>query len=386
MKKILLILDGMADRKQELLDGKTPIEYANLENLDALFSKSLSGCVQTIPDNEEAGSAVANLNLLGFNTKKVYRGRAVIEAAGADIPIDKDSLYIRCNFITLSGKSFETSKIESYSAHEIETTDSIPLTNKLNEELFGEGFELKNTGSFRNVLVCKDKTHLLGKLDFMPPHDIIGKNISDYMIENEDSKQYIDFMKSAYSVLKENNPTKANAIWFWGVSCAPDFSVQNKDKKVILAETILMKGLANLMGADKIVTSEDNGFKQFLEDKKQNAIKAVKSDYDFLYVHIQAPDDLSHELLPKEKSEALSLIDIHFLKGFLDGIKDEEFSLVVASDHYTFSDDGSHGRQPAPFLLYNSKLDVRNKFNSFSEENCIRSNFNITPSQLHKKL
>jgi len=376
----------MADRPQEKLDNKTPLEYASLPNLDSLFSRSVCGCVQTIPDGEEAGSAVANLNLLGFDTKKVYKGRAVIEAAGADIPIDKDSLYIRCNFITLSGEKYQTSKIESYSAHEIETVDSLPLTEKLNRELFGANFELINTGSFRNVLVCKNKTDLLGKMNFMPPHDIIGKDIAEYIVSDRISAPYFDMMRKSYEVLKTDNETKANAIWFWGVSVCPDLSDQSDENKIVLAETILMKGIANLMGADKKVTDENNGFVQFLKDKKEAAIKAVTSDYEFLYIHIQAPDDLSHELLPKEKAEALTLIDEHFLGGFIEGIKDEDYSLVIASDHYTFSDDGSHGRMPAPFILYNPKRDVVNHFKVFNEANCIKSGLRLTPTELHGEL
>ena len=376
----------MADRKQLVLDNKTPLEFADLKNLDKLFSSALSGCVQTIPDGEELGSAVANLNLMGFKTKDIYKGRAVIEAAGAEIPIDENSLYIRCNFVTLKGERYEDCVIDSYSAHEIDTQDSLPLTERLNTELFGGDFELLNTGAFRNVLRCKNKTDLLGKLNFMPPHDIIGKRVGDYLDSSEISEKYYGFMKDSYRLLSQNNDTKANAIWFWGVSCSPDLKYGNRNKTHILAETILMKGIANLMGANKTVTSEENGFIQFLEDKKKNAIQAVKTDNDFIYVHIQAPDDLSHELLIKEKADALSLIDQYFLEGFLEGIKDEDYALVVASDHYTFSDDGSHGGEPAPFIMYKNNDLKQNKFNGFTEQNCRDSNLKVLASQLHNMI
>jgi 2,3-bisphosphoglycerate-independent phosphoglycerate mutase len=383
MKKIFLILDGMADRKQSKLGNKTPLEFANMQNLDRIYQKSLSGCVRTIPEGEETGSAVANLNLLGFETKKVYKGRAVIEASGAKLPIDKNSLYIRCNFITLKGEYYEDSIIESYSAHEIETKDALPLVKRLNDAIFGGDFELKSTGSFRNVLECKGKTDLLGKLNFMPPHDMIGKRISDYMDISHDSKVYFDFLKDAYTHLQKHNHTKANAIWFWGVSKMPELKKNASEKTHVLCETILMKGIANLMGATKTVTDESNGFLAFLEAKKNNAIKAVKADNDFIYVHIQAPDDLSHELLIKEKAEALSLIDQHFLDGFIKGIAGVDYALVVASDHYTFSDDGSHGDEPAPFILYKNNDEKISKFVHFTEQNCRDSGFVISANDLH---
>ncbi len=383
MKKIILILDGMADRKQEKLDGQTPLEYAYTPMLDRLFSQSVSGCVQTIPDGEEAGSAVANLNLLGFESKKVYKGRAVIEAAGADLPVDPDSLYIRTNFITLAGDDYHSSVIESYSAHELETEDALMLGKQLNAELFPDDIELISTGSFRNVLVCKNQTHLMGKLNFMPPHDIIGKRIKDYIKNDDANAPFFDFQEKSYELLNQNNPTKANAIWFWGVSVAPDFSEQNSDKKAILAETILMKGIAALMGAYKYTTDESRGFVQFLKDKADAAVKTIHEDYDFIYVHIQAPDDLSHELMPVEKSEALAEIDEYFLTPFIEGLSDLDYKLVIASDHYTFSDDGSHGRAPAPFILYHPSGIKDNPLKAFSEENCVNSDYVITPKQLH---
>jgi len=383
MKKIILILDGMADRPNKALGGKTPLEFAKTPNLDTLFSNAVSGCVQTIPDGEEAGSAVANLNLLGYETKKVYKGRAVIEAAGADIEIDQDSLYIRTNFVTLKGNSFNDSVIESYSAFELEDDEAKPLVDLMNTQLFESGFELKHTGSFRNVLVCKDKTQLLGKLNFMPPHDIIGKSVKDNLSDDNESKAFFELMRKSYDLLSAA-PSNANALWFWGVSVCPDLSEQNSDQKAILAETILMKGIANLMGARRIVTDESHGFKQFLIDKADAAIKTVKDDNDFIYVHIQKTDDLSHELQPLEKAEALTAIDKYFLAAFLDGIQDEDYALVVASDHYTFSDDGSHGRAPAPFIFYRNKKSMQNKFTHFTEKNCVDSHRIITPKQLHE--
>lgn len=386
MKKIILVLDGMADRRQEKLAGQTPLEYAKTPTLDRLFAQSVSGCVKTIPDGEEAGSAVANLNLLGFESKKVYKGRAVIEAAGAGLPVDPDSLYIRTNFITLAGDDYKSSVIESYSAHELATEDAIALGGRLNAELFPAGIELVSTGSFRNVLVCKDMTHLMGKLDFMPPHDIIGKAIKDHIKDDANNAPFFDFQQKAYELLKQDNTTKANGIWFWGVSVAPDFSEQNTDRKAILAETILMKGIAALMGAYKYTTDESHGFVPFLKDKAKAAVDTIKSDYDFIYVHIQAPDDLSHELMPKEKANALSDIDEHFLAPFIKGLKGEDYRLVIASDHYTFSDDGSHGRSPAPFVLYSPGEIKDNPLKTFSEENCQSSGLVITPKQLHEML
>ena len=388
MKKIILILDGMADRCQKVLGGKTPLEYADTPNLDALFSKAQAGTVQTIPDGEEAGSAVANLNMLGYTSSEIYKGRAVIEAAGANIPVYNDSLYIRTNLITLKGDSFEEGVIESYSAHDIKTEDSRPLVARLNEQLFGDGTELINTDSFRNILVAKGKTGDYGKLDFMPPHDIIGQPVKKYLDGNDTEKKYYEILKKAYEILKEDNETKANALWFWGASVAPDTEkATSTDHKMILSETTLMRGISKLLDLECVSILERVTFESFLKDKIKAAIKALDGDSNFVYLHIQEPDDLSHELMPKKKAEALAAIDRIFVKGLsekLDSMQ-EDFSLVVASDHYTFSDTGGHGRQPAPFMLY-KKGAQKNKDGKFSECACNDANNLLKPKELLAKM
>ena len=388
MRKIILILDGMADRRQKVLGGKTPLEYADTPNLDALFSKAQAGTVQTIPDGEEAGSAVANLNMLGYTSSEIYKGRAVIEAAGANIPVYNDSLYIRTNLITLKGDSFEEGVIESYSAHDIETEDSRPLVARLNEQLFGDGTELINTDSFRNILVAKGKTGDYGKLNFMPPHDIIGQPVKKYLDGNDTEKKYYEILKKAYEILKEDNETKANALWFWGASVAPDTEkATSTDHKIILSETTLMRGISKLLDLECVSILERVTFESFLKDKIKAALKALDGDSNFVYLHIQEPDDLSHELMPKKKAEALAAIDRIFVKRLsekLDSMQ-EDFSLVVASDHYTFSDTGGHGRQPAPFMLY-KKGAQKNKDGKFSECACNDANNLLKPKELLAKM
>lgn len=385
-KKIILILDGMADRAQIVLSNKTPLEYADTPNLDSLYKVSEAGCVQTIPDGEEAGSAVANLNLLGFSSKKVYKGRAVLEAAGANIKIDKNNLYIRCNLVSLKGASFNDSVIESYNAFDIETNKALPLIQKLNEQLFEKDFELINTDSFRNILVVKNKTKDYDKLSFMAPHDIISQPINQYLKGNKESNTYYALMEKAYNILAKDNKTHANGIWFWGASVAPNIKkTKDGQKKIILSETTLLKGIANLAEIKCVTVSEDKGFEMFLKDKLTMSLNAISADNDFIYIHIQKPDDLSHELLPKEKSKALEIIDKIFIKGLIEGIK-EDYSLIIASDHYTFSDSGGHGREPAPFILI--KSDSQNKVNSgnFSERSCVLQNNILTTTKLLKKL
>lgn len=377
MKRFTIVLDGIADRPQQALGGRTPMEAAETPGLDRLFRSSRPGTVLTIPPGLEVGSAVANLGLLGYDPK-MYKGRAVIEAAGAGIPVRQGDLYIRCNFVTLEGDEYEASAMQSYDAHGITTEQSQPLTDRLNREVFRPPFRLVNIGTFRNILVVEGAADIAEQLKFMPAHDMIGGKVSDYTKGGDVMRQYFALMRKAYEVLKENNGTRANAVWFWGASYAPDFGSKTGERSVVLAETSLMQGIAALTKTECITTAEDKGFIQFLKDKKENAIKAVR-DFDYAYIHIQKLDDLSHELNPTEKAKAIAEIDEYFVRPFFEESK-EPYSAVIASDHYTFSDSGGHGAEPAPFMLLGRGSDDFK--GRFTESDCRNASRSVTVKEL----
>lgn len=378
MKQFTIVLDGIADKPQEKLNGKTPMEAANTPGLDRLYKASKPGTVRTIPLGMEIGSAVANMNLLGYHPVDVYKGRAVIEAAGAGISVEQGNLYIRCNFVTLEGDSYEQSVMQSYSAHDIETEKSRPLVDRLNKEVFHAPFHLINTDTFRNILVVEGAADLADQLRFMAPHDMIGGTVSDHIKGDGIIQAYFDLMRKAYEVLQDDNDTPANAIWFWGSSYAPSFGEQPQGRRVVLAETTLMRGIAALSGTDCITTGEDNGFIEFLKDKKDNAIAALK-EYDYAYIHIQKLDDLSHELLSVEKKQAIENIDQYFIQPFFEEME-KPYSAVIVSDHYTFSDTGGHGGEPAPFMLLGHGED--NLSGRFTEAYCRSANRCMTAPEM----
>lgn len=376
MKKITIVLDGVADRPNDLLGGKTPLEYAKTPNLDALFQKSISGVVRTIPVGLEIGSAVANLSLLGFDPT-TYRGRAIIEAAGLNMPINEEDLYIRCNMVTFEGDCFEDSKMKSYSAYEIPTAKAQPIANGLAQEVFDDEFALHYCGSFRNILIVKNGKKLF-PLDFMPAHDIIGQPIAPYIQKTGPQAKFFELMERSYEYMKGNG-TDSNGLWFWGASIMPEIKGDPKGR-IVLSETLLMNGITKIAGIKNIETErEGRSFHDFLRDKLQHALSVV-NDYDDVYVHIQETDDLSHELMPKEKVEAIEAIDKYFLKEFLDGIVGD-YSVRIASDHFTFSDTGAHGGDPVPFLCYFSNNE-HNHEGRFTEAYCQETGIELSPAEL----
>ena len=235
-KHITLILDGSADRAQKELGNMTPLESADTPVLDRLFMKSkYAGVVKSIPDGLEVGSAVANLNFLGFDPHQ-YQGRAAVEAAGAGIKTNPDSLYIRTNFVTFEGDSYIDSKIKSYSAYDVVSEKAQPLNEMLQRELFSKyGMILHYAGSFRNILEVPGGKKLY-PVELAPAHDIILQPIKDYIYDAENGKVFFELQEKAYELLK-NSGTDVNGIWFWGASIPPQISGNTKGRKAF-AETI----------------------------------------------------------------------------------------------------------------------------------------------------
>lgn len=376
MKKITLVLDGSADRPNAALGNKTPLEYAKTPALDGLFQKSTGGTVLTIPKGLEVGSAVANLSLLGFDPH-TYRGRAIIEAAGLHMPMNEDDMYIRCNMVTFEGDSFETSRIKSYSAYDIATQVAEPVMKELAEEVFGGEYELHYCGSFRNILIIKGGKKLY-PVDLEPAHDIIGQDIAPFIRTEGKQAKFFELMKKSYDFLKDKG-IPANGLWFWGASIMPEIKGDTHGR-VALSETLLMDGITTIADLPNIGTErEGRSFDDFLEEKLEKAVKAVR-EYEDIYVHIQETDDLSHELMPVEKMQAIESIDRVFLKPFLESIEDD-YTLSIASDHFTFSDTGSHGGEPVPFLFYDS-TDEKQQDGRFTEQDCRDKHFEVTAAQL----
>ncbi|MEG2624877.1 MAG: hypothetical protein RR956_01220 [Christensenella sp.] len=376
MKKITLVLDGAADRPNAKLDGKTPLEYAKTPNLDALYTKSLGGTLQTIPEGLEVGSAVANLSLLGFDPY-TYHGRSIIEAAGLNLPMNENDLYIRCNLVDFEGDSFETSRIKSYSAYDIATDIARPVAEELAVEVFDDEYKLVYCGSFRSTLIVKNGKSLY-PLDLMPAHDIIGQDIAPFIKTQGKQAKFFELMKKTYDFLYEKN-IPANGMWFWGDSVMPEIKGDMRGR-VALSETLLMDGITTIAGLKNIGTKrEGRSFDDFLEEKLEKAIRAVR-EYDDIYVHIQETDDLSHELQPVEKMQAIETIDRVFLRRFMDSIKDE-YTLAVASDHFTFSDTGAHGGESVPFMYYDSQNE-RKETGRFTEQDCRNKHYTVTAREL----
>lgn len=366
MKYVVFLGDGMADYPQKELGNKTPLEVANKPFIDNLVKFSETGLCKTIPDGLKAGSDVANLSVLGYNPKECYTGRSPLEAASIGINLKDTDITARANLVTLSEKEeYEDKTIIDYSAGEITTEEAKELIAFLAEKLNDEKRKLYAGVSYRHCLVV-DNGRVAG--DLTPPHDITGKKIKEYLPKSETGKEYLSLMKRSYELLKDHpinierikrgkNP--ANSLWFWGEGSKP--SLENFEKRYgikggMISAVDLLKGIGKLSGMRVINVAGATGNYDTNFIGKANACIENLADLDFIYIHMEAPDECGHHGDAEHKIYSIGEISEKVVKTIVESLrsKGEEFSVLICPDHPTPLSTKTHAPDPVPYMIYRS--------------------------------
>ena len=366
MKYIIVLGDGMADEPIAELNGKTPLEVAVKPNIDALAKKSEVGLVQTVPDGMSPGSDTANLSVMGYDPTVYYSGRSPLEALSIGVDMEESDVSFRCNIVTLSEEetNYEDKTIVDHSSGEISTKDAAILVEALREGLRKEGYEFYVGTSYRHLLIWKG-----GEIvELTPPHDILTKRIGTFLPKDE---TLLEMMKKSYEILvnhpinikrKELGLNPANSAWFWGAGTRPalsSFEEKTKKKGAMISAVDLLKGIA--VGADMHtihVEGANGGLHTNYAGKMQAALDALLKDgYDFTYIHVEAPDEMGHQGLVKEKIQAIENIDKYIVGPLVRGLDEakEEYRILVLPDHPTPIRARTHTRDAVPYLLYDSR-------------------------------
>lgn len=366
MKYVLVLGDGMADRPIEELGGKTPLEYAKTPTLDALAKVSEIGQVATVPEGMSPGSDTANLSVLGYNPRQYYTGRSPLEALSIGVPMLDTDIAIRCNIVTVSeeeGIPYEEQTIIDHSSGEISTEDAAILLDAVRKELENEMFKYYVGTSYRHLLIW-DKGSVV---PLTPPHDVLGQVIKEHLPKEE---LLYNMMKKSYEILK-NHPLNierkkkglnpANSCWFWGAGTKPgltSFEETNHKKGAMISAVDLLKGIAVGSGMDNIeVEGADGTLHTNYEGKANAAVKALTEDgYDFVYIHVEAPDEMGHQGSAERKIQAIQFLDERVIKIVKEGLDKagEDYRMLVLPDHPTPVAVRTHTSEPVPFLLYDS--------------------------------
>jgi len=369
MKYVVFLGDGMADYPQKSLGNKTPLQLANKSFIDALAKFSETGLCKTIPDGMKPGSDVANLSVLGYDPKSCYTGRSPLEAASIGIDLKETDITARANLVTLSDEAnFENKTMVDYSAGEITTEEAKELITYLAERLNDGKRSLYAGVSYRHCLVT-DKGKIAG--DLTPPHDITGRKIKEYLPKSEVGKEYLDLMKRSAELLKDHpvniarqkrgkNP--ATSLWFWGEGSKP--SLENFGRRYglkggMISAVDLLKGIGKLSGMRVINVDGATGNYDTNFTGKAKACVENLADLDFIYIHMEAPDECGHHGDAEHKVYSIEQID-GVVKTVAEGLKKtgEDFALLICPDHPTPLSVMTHTKDPIPYLIYRSNKAV----------------------------
>ena len=377
MKNVIILADGMADLPIEQLGGKTPLEYAHPPCMDELACCGVMGMVKTVPDSMKPGSDVANLAVLGYDPLKNYSGRSPLEALSVGVSMKDSDVVFRCNIVTLSeNEPYSEKTILDHSSGEISTQDADILMDAIRNAFQNEEFQFYTGTSYRHITVWNNGE----VLEMEPPHDHLGQVIGQFLPENP---LFRDMMEKSFDVLN-NHPlnlkrasegkNKANSLWFWGAGTKP--SLQNFREKTGLSGTMisavdLLKGIAVGAGMD---VAEVEGATGSLDTnyigKAQAAVKAILEDgKDFVYIHVEAPDEMGHQGNAHHKVQSIERIDrdvIGVVKKALDAAG-EDYRILVLPDHPTPVCIRTHTSDPVPYVLYDSTKNEK-KQTVFSEK------------------
>jgi 2,3-bisphosphoglycerate-independent phosphoglycerate mutase len=393
MKYIVVLGDGMADEPLVELGDKTPLMAANTPQMDLLAAKSELGIAHTIPVGMKPGSDTANLAVLGYNPKVYYSGRSPLEALSIGVDMKPTDIALRCNVVTLSEdeKPYEEKTILDHSAGEISTEDAAVLINAIRKELENEFYKFYVGTSYRHLTIC-DNGELV---ELAQPHDILGRVIDEYLPAQAVLRE---MMKKSYETLN-NHPinierkakglNKANSIWFWGAGTRPtltSFEEKNHKKGAMISAVDLLKGIAIGAGMKVIdVPGADGTLHTNYEGKAMAAVKVLlDEDYDFVYIHVEAPDEMGHQGSIPNKIQAIEYLDQRVIRIVMKEMEKsgEAYRMLVMPDHPTPIYCRTHTSDPVPYLLYDSTAEKNNAWHYNEAEaktsgNVVREGYTI---------
>ncbi|MFC1510344.1 cofactor-independent phosphoglycerate mutase [Candidatus Omnitrophota bacterium] len=360
MKYIIIVPDGMADYPLVELDNRTPLEAALTTNMDYCAANGIVGQLQTIPAGMKPGSDVGNMSLLGYNPEQYLTGRAPLEAANLDITLAEDEIAFRCNFVTI----FDD-QMSDYSAGHISSRESHLLIDTLNQELKSDTVRFHPGKSYRHLMIIKSRhPEVYAQIATTPPHDILGEKIADHLPKGRESEMILKLMEQSKDVLMTHSvntvrldlgENPANMIWLWGQGQKPQLPTF-KDKYglngAIISAVDLVNGIGKLIGLQVVDVPGITGYydTNYL-GKATYALDALKEN-DFVFIHIEAPDEASHNGDFQAKMDALERIDRDIVGTVLNHFdRHDDVRILVLPDHATPTHLRTHTSDPVGFVM-----------------------------------
>ncbi len=379
IKYVVIIGDGMADRPLDELRGLTPLKKASTPNMDKLAQKGNIGRVRTIPEGFNPGSDVANLSILGYDPAKYYTGRAPLEAASIGVKLDENDVAYRCNLVTLKFDKNKTRAImDDYSSGHITTEEARELIKAVKSGLENDEIVFYPGVSYRHLMVWKN-----GSLDIecAPPHDILDKDIADYLPVGERDSILRELMMKSVDILWGHPVNKerlkcgkkpANSIWLWGRGKRPQIPTYQEKyglKGALVSAVDLTKGLGIYAGFEILKVPGVTGWLDTnYSGKAEYALNALKN-VDLVYIHVESPDEAGHSGNYKDKIKAIEDFDSLVVGPVMKGLKErfKHYRVLLMPDHATPIKIRTHTDDPVPFVIYDSRSEKKNKGVAYDE-------------------
>lgn len=378
MKYAIIIPDGCADEPQDSLGGKTPLQAAHIPNMDAVVQSGVIGAANHVPPNLPAGSAVANMSLLGFDPNEYFSGRAPLEAAAQGIELGPKDWGIRCNLVTVQDQV-----MKDFTADHITDQEAVALLETVQQELGSDILEFIPGVSYRNLLIYRGEqaqAPFSNDTRTTPPHDLTDNTVIHDFPRGPGSDLLSQLMSKSVELFADhpvnqarivNGKLPATNVWLWGLGITPklpDFlDVYGKRGKMITAVDLL-RGIAALIDWDRIEVEGATGYTDTnYAGKGQAAIDALDST-DIICVHVEATDEASHEGDAEAKIKALEEIDTHIVGPLVAELKSRgEYRVLVSPDHPTPIRTKTHSHGIVPFAITGTDVSPDDQ-TSYDEE------------------
>ena len=385
MKYVVILGDGMADEPMEALGGRTPLAVAKTPHMDELAGKGEMGMVQNVPAGMAPGSDVANLAVLGYNPRENYSGRSPLEALSVGVDMEPDDVIFRCNVVTLTEEEpYREKTILDHSSGEITSAEADRLMDTIREQFNSDEFQFYSGTSYRHIMVWKK-----GRLvSLEPPHDHLGHVIGPFL---PTEPVLADMMEKSFPLLNDHpvnqaraaaGRNKANSLWFWGPGTRPsltDFTEKTGLKGAMVSAVDLLKGIAigagmEVMEVEGATGSIDTNY----EGKARAAVRALlEEDCDYVYVHLEASDEMGHQGLVEEKIRSIEYLDSRIIAPIREALEaaGEDYRMLILPDHPTPIRLRTHTGNPVPYVLYDSTQQRRGIARYTEEEAALTGNF-----------
>jgi len=393
MKYVVLLGDGMADYPTKMLGGKTPLQCALTPYMDQIAAEGTLGLVDTVPAGFTPGSDVATLSVLGYDPRETYTGRGPLEAASMGISLGQNDMAYRCNLVTIGEKDSESAFMDDFTSGHISTEESREIILDLNKALGSSPYQFFPGVGYRHLFVWRDAP---SSPETTAPHDITGKTIASYLPHGDSAQEINSMMQRAGEILI-NHPVniqrqkagkkQANSIWLWGQGKKPQMVPLTQKYSLqggMISAVDLLKGIGIIAGLRVFPVEGATGYIDTNYEGKAKMALDILNFMDFVFVHLEAPDEMGHEGNAAGKIQAIELFDEKIVGPILNKIGSfGDYRILVLSDHPTPLDLKTHVGDPSPFAVLSSRKEENKAAGlPFNEINAKESSILISPGYL----